>query len=88
MLNKKQHKACFKRTFNELAAQVWNLRRERQMTIVELSIDSKVPVRFLETLEIKGYPLALGELASLASFYDKRIKVELVDVEEDIKSMA
>ena len=38
MLNKKQHKACFKRTFNELAAQVWNLRRERQMTIVELSI--------------------------------------------------
>ena len=86
MLNKKQHKACFKRTFNELA--LWNLRRERQMTIVELSIDSKVPVRFLETFEIKGYPLALGELASLASFYDKRIKIELVDVEEDIKNMA
>ena len=88
MLNKKQHKACFKRTFNELAAQLWNLRREQQMTIVELSIASKVPVRFLETFEIKGYPLALGELARLASFYDKRIKIELVDVEDDIKSLA
>ena len=29
MLTKKQHKACFKRTFNELAAQLWNLRREQ-----------------------------------------------------------
>ena len=57
------------------------------MTIVELSIDSKVPVRFLEALEIKGYPLALGELASLASFYDKRLKIELVDIEDDIKSL-
>ncbi len=88
MLTKKQHKASFKRTFRELSTQLWNLRRDRKMTIVDLSISSHTPIKYLETLEIKGYPLALGELARLASFYDKRIKIELVDVDDDIKSLA
>ena len=88
MLNKKQHKACFKRTFNELSEQVWHLRRNKRLSLTELSIQSQIPSHHLEAFENKGYPFNLGTLAYLASFYDKRIKIELVDVEDDIKSLA
>ncbi len=88
MLTKKQHKASFKRTFRELSTQLWNLRRDRKMTIVDLSISSHTPIKYLEAFENKGYPFNFGTLAYLASFYDKRIKIELVDVDDDIKSLA
>ena len=88
MLTRKQHRTAFKRTFDELSEQVWHLRRNKRLSLTELSLQSQIPSHHLEAFENKGYPFNLGTLAYLASFYDKRLKIELVDVEEDIKSLA
>ena len=88
MLTRKQHRTAFKRTFDELSEQVWHLRRNKRLSLTELSLQSQIPSHHLEAFENKGYPFNFGTLAYLASFYDKRIKIELVDVDDDIKSLA
>ncbi len=87
MLTRKQHRAGFKKTFNDLSEQIWHLRRDKRLSLTELSLQSKIPTHHLEAFENKGYPFNLGTLAYLASFYDKRLKIELVDIEDDIKSL-
>ncbi len=84
MLNKQIRKKALKQTFNELSSQIITLRRNKNLSITDLSALSKIPDFWLEALESKSFPFNIGYLTQLASFYDKRIKIELVDVEENI----
>ena len=84
MLNKQIRKKALKQTFNELSSQIITLRRNKNLSIIDLSALSKIPDFWLEASESKSFPFNIGYLTQLASFYDKRIKIELVDVEENI----
>lgn len=80
MLDKPIRKRCFKQTFTDLSEQIWHLRCAKRLSLADLAILTKIPLHQLEALENNGYPLNVGTLSQLASFYDKRIKIELVDV--------
>ena len=56
MLTRKQHRTAFKRTFDELSEQVWHLRRDKRLSLTELSLQSQIPSHHLEAFENKGYP--------------------------------
>ena len=83
MLNKQTRKKALRQTFSELSVQLTKLRQDKNLSIADVSVLSKIPDFWLESLESKSFPFNIGYLTQLASFYDKRIKIELVDVEDD-----
>ena len=83
MLNKQIRKKALRQTFYDLSVQLTRLRQDKNLSIADLSALSKIPDFWLESLESKSFPFNIGYLTQLASFYDKRIKIELVDVVDD-----
>lgn len=83
MLNKQTRKKALRQTFSELSIQLAKLRQDKNLSIADVSVLSKIPDFWLEALETKSFPFNIGYLTQLASFYDKRIKIELVDVDDD-----
>lgn len=83
MLNKQTRKKALRQTFYDLSAQLAKLRKDKNLSIADLSALSKIPEFWLESLESKSFPFNVGYLTQLASFYDKRIKIELVDVVDE-----
>ena len=83
MLNKQTRKKALRQTFYDLSTQLAKLRKDKNLSIADLSALSKIPDFWLESLESKSFPFNIGYLTQLASFYDKRIKIELVDVVDE-----
>lgn len=67
----------------EITEQLWQLRQNKKLTIKEVSALSKIPPYFIESLELFGLmSLPIIELQRLANFYDKYVKIRLVNKED------
>ena len=83
MLSKAERRKYLKRTFRDLFRQLWSLRFERQLALRDLSAASGVPEPYLEMLEYRRSSFNMGYLCQLAAYYDMRIEIKLVPVEEE-----
>ena len=79
MLNKQQKRAALKLTRRETRQMLWELRQSHDMSLEDLSVLSRIPEWQLDYLICGRGQINGGYLAQLAAFYDKRVKIELVD---------
>lgn len=83
MLTNEQKRKNLRRTFKELCRQVWQLRFDNQLSMEDLALQSRIPPQWIDALEFNRSGLNIGYLSQLAAFYNKRIKIELVDGGDD-----
>ena len=79
MLNKQQRRAALRLTRRETRKLLWELRQSHDMSLEDLSVLSRIPEWYLDYLICGRGQINGGYLAQLAAFYDKRIKIELID---------
>ncbi len=79
MLNKQQRRAALRLTRRETRKLLWELRQSHDMSLEDLSVLSRIPEWQLDYLICGRGQINGGYLAQLAAFYDKRVKIELVD---------
>ena len=79
MLSKQQKRAALKLTRRETRKLLWELRQSHDMSLEDLSVLSRIPEWQLDYLICGRGQINGGYLAQLAAFYDKRVKIELVD---------
>lgn len=82
MLTPDQKRQNLKTTFKEIAHQLWQLRYSKDISMEDLALKTKIPLFWLDALERRQHDINIGYLVQLAAFYDKRLKLDLVDVEE------
>ena len=79
MLNKQQRRAALRLTRRETRKLLWELRQSHDMSLEDLSVLSRIPEWHLDYLICGSGQINGNYLAQLAAFYDKRVKIELVD---------
>ena len=84
MLSKEQRRAALKLTRRETRKLLWELRQSHDisledLSVLDLSVLSCIPEWQLDYLICGRGQINGGYLAQLAAFYDKRIKIELID---------
>ena len=79
MLNKQQRRDALRLTRRETRKLLWELRQSHDMSLEDLSVLSCIPEWQLDYLICGRGQINGGYLAQLAAFYDKRVKIELVD---------
>ncbi len=79
MLNKQQRRAALRLTRRETRKLLWELRQSHDMSLEDLSVLSRIPEWQLDYLICGRGQINGGYLAQLAAFYDKRVKIELID---------
>lgn len=79
MLSKQQRRAALRLTRRETRKLLWELRQKHDMPLKDLSVLSRIPEWHLDYLICGKGRIDSGYLVQLAAFYDKRIKIELID---------
>ena len=79
MLNKQQRRAALRLTRRETRKLLWELRQRHDMSLEDLSVLSRIPEWQLDYLICGSGQINGSYLIQLAAFYDKRVKIELVD---------
>ena len=79
MLNKQQRRAALRLTRRETRKLLWELRQSHDMSLEDLSVLSRIPEWHLDYLICGRGQINGNYLTQLAAFYDKRIKIELID---------
>ena len=79
MLSKEQRRAALKLTRRETRKMLWELRQSHDMSLEDLSVLSRIPEWHLDYLICGSGKINGGYLTQLAAFFDKRVKIELVD---------
>lgn len=79
MLDKKQAKHNLKQCRLDIGNQITKLRKTKGLTIEALGYDTGVARLHLEKLELGILEINIGLIHTLAHYFNKRIKVELVD---------
>ena len=79
MLNKQQRRAALRLTRRETRKLLWELRQSHDMSLEDLSVLSRIPEWHLDYLICGKNKIDVDYLVQLAAFYDKRVKIELVD---------
>mgnify|MGYP002751314461 FL=1 len=78
-MNKKQARKNLRETRENISKQISELRRSRNLTIEYMSYETGIPSKYLEKLENQLLEINLSTLSQIARFFDKKIKIELVD---------
>ena len=79
MLSKQQRRAALKLTRHETRQMLWELRQTKNMSLEDLSLCARIPEWKLDYLICGKNKIDVDYLIQLAAFYDKRVKIELVD---------
>lgn len=79
MLDKRQSRENLKQMRRLLGDQLTTIRKAKNLTIADLSLQTGISSTKLELLEIGKSELNFGLLNYLAVFLDKKIKIELED---------
>ena len=79
MLSKQQRRAALKLTRRETRKMLWELRQTKNMSLEDLSLRAHIPDWKLDYLICGKNKIDGDYLVQLAAFYDKRVKIELVD---------
>ena len=79
MLSKQQRRAALKLTRRETRQMLWALRQKHDMSLEDLSLRARIPEWHLDYLICGSGQINGNYLTQLAAFYDKRVKIELVD---------
>ena len=78
-MDKKQARKNLRETRNNISRQIAELRKSKKLSIEYMSYETGIPARYLEKLESCFLEINLGALNHIARFFDKKIKIELVD---------
>ena len=78
-MDKKQARKNLRETRENISKQISELRRSRKLTIEYMSYETGIPAKYLEKLENQLLEINLSTLSQIARFFDKKIKIELVD---------
>ena len=79
MLGKEQRRAALKLTRRETRKLLWELRQRHDMSLEDLSVLSHIPIWQLDYLICGSGQINGSYLIQLAAFYDKRVKIDLID---------
>ena len=79
MLSKEQRRAALKLTRCETRKLLWELRQRHDMPLKDLSVLSRIPEWQLDYLICGSGQINGSYLIQLAAFYDKRVKIDLID---------
>ena len=79
MLSKQQKRAALKLTRHETRQMLWELRQTKNMSLEDLSLRARIPEWKLDYLICGKNKIDVDYLVQLAAFFDKRVKIELVD---------
>ncbi len=79
MLSKQQRRAALKLTRHETRQMLWELRQKHDMSLEDLSLRARIPEWKLDYLICGKNKIDVDYLIQLAAFFDKRVKIELVD---------
>ncbi len=79
MLSKEQRRAALKLTRSETRKLLWELRQRHDMSLEDLSVLSHIPIWQLDYLICGSGQINGSYLIQLAAFYDKRVKIDLID---------
>ncbi len=79
MLNKQQRRAALRLTRRETRKLLWELRQSHDMSLEDLSVLSHIPEWQLDYLICGRGQINGNYLTQLAAFYDKRVKIDLID---------
>ena len=84
MLTKKERRRGIKLMQQEINQQLFDLHCQAKTSLEEISIKTGMPDYVIDALEHTSARCNLGNLISIASFYNKHIKVEIVDLPKEI----
>ena len=79
MLSKQQRRAALRLTRRETRKLLWELRQSHDMSLEDLSVLSRIPEWHLDYLICGSGQINGNYLTQLAAFYDKRVKIDLID---------
>ena len=79
MLSKEQRRAALKLTQRETRKLLWELRQSHDISLEDLSVLSRIPEWHLDYLICGRGQINGNYLTQLAAFYDKRVKIDLID---------
>ena len=79
MLGKEQRRAALRLTRRETRKLLWELRQSHDMSLEDLSVLSRIPEWHLDYLICGSGQINGNYLIQLAAFYDKRVKIDLID---------
>ena len=79
MLNKQQRRDALRLTRRETRKLLWELRQSHDMSLEDLSVLSRIPEWHLDYLICGSGQINGSYLIQLAAFYDKRVKIDLID---------
>ena len=79
MLNKQQRRTALRLTRRETRKLLWELRQRHDMSLEDLSVLSRIPEWQLDYLICGSGQINGSYLIQLAAFYDKRVKIDLID---------
>lgn len=79
MIDKKQAKIDMRNTKESLGKQITELRKVRGLSLEKMCFECCIKFSYLEKLELGKLEISIGMLQHLARFFDKKIKIELVD---------
>lgn len=78
MIEKYQARANNRKTVRDLGDQLRQLRYKRRLTLDDVYMEIGIPSNYIDKIEA-GYHMSWGNICLLAKFYDKKIKIELLD---------
>ena len=85
MLNRYERKILRRKTFEELGTQFETLRKARGLSIEDIAAVTKQYPTRIAKCEEKRFPTStacyIDNAVILAAFYDKRLKIELIDAD-------
>ena len=79
MIDKQQEKKQWRDTKIALAKQINELLFEHKMSVVDVAERTSIPLHIMENLSLGREIYNNGDLRAFARFFDKKIKIELVD---------
>ena len=79
MLSKQQKRAALKLTRHETRKLLWELRQKHDISLEDLSLRARIPEWKLDYLICGKNKIDVDYLVQLAAFYDKRVKIDLID---------
>ena len=77
-MDKKEFKQMMKECREHLGQQLYEIRRKQGLTAEEVYMETNLFTRHIEKMEM-GLVINLDFLVILAKFYNKKIKIELID---------
>ncbi len=77
-MDKKEFKQMMKECREHLGQQLYEIRQKQGLTAEEVYMETNLFTRHIEKMEM-GLVINLDFLVILAKFYNKKIKIELID---------